>query len=96
MLAYNSPRNTGTSWTISATNYASGKMMGGNLFLPAAGYRDFESGQLIVRGAAGAYWSSTEHAVLSSYAWGLNFAEFSNVMDRLLRTFGFSVRCIAE
>lgn len=96
VLAYNSPRNTGTSWTISATNYASGKMMGGNLFLPAAGYRDFENGQLIVRGAAGAYWSSTEHAVLSSYAWGLNFAEFSNVTDRLLRTFGFSVRCIAE
>ena len=65
-----------------------------SLTLPAAGLRMLNNGSLKFRGRNGHYWSSTENG---SYAYSHNFdgstidpARDSN------RTFGFSVRCIAE
>ena len=82
------------SWSNSSTNYSSGKMIGSNLYLPAPGYRNLSDGQLIQRGFAGFYWSSTEaSSTLSSYHLYLNISVINaqGVNDRLL---GYSVRCV--
>ncbi len=93
VLKYNSVRNVGT-WEGSATNYSSGKKIGDQLFLPAAGYRDNASGALYYRGYYGNYWSSTENE--STLALGLYFnSGYANTYDNG-RINGRSVRCIAE
>ncbi len=64
------------------------------LTLPAAGYRRNTNGTLSFRGYYGYYWSSTENG---SYAYYLSF--YSSTVypvNSLVRTSGFSVRCIAE
>ena len=72
--------------TIVSTSYA---------MLPAAGNRNNTDGTLNNRGNNGNYWSSTEN---STNAYNLNFNS-SNVNPAnsfSLRTYGFTVRCIAE
>ena len=95
---YNDDFTTGT-FNNSATNYGAALHYGPDtstklLTLPAAGYRYYPTGALYHRGNYGSYWSSTEY---SSNAYNLNVissvvypASFNN------RTYGFSVRCIAE
>jgi uncharacterized protein (TIGR02145 family) len=64
------------------------------LTLPAAGYRSNTNGALYYRGTNGVYWSST---VNGGNACNLYFLVV-NVYPALnfIRSYGFSVRCIAE
>jgi uncharacterized protein (TIGR02145 family) len=66
-----------------------------SLTLPAAGYRDnFLNGALYDRGDLGYYWSSTENG---SFAYKLFFgSSFVDPVNFNTRTYGLSVRCIAE
>ncbi|MCL1689404.1 hypothetical protein CMT57_06410 [Elizabethkingia anophelis] len=83
------------TWTNSATNYSSGVKFGDYLFLPAAGYRNIANGSLYYRGSYGYYWSSPESSI--TYANYLFFGTLSTyVSNNLNRTFGLSVRCVAE
>jgi uncharacterized protein (TIGR02145 family) len=98
VLANNTPMNVGT-FSNSATNYGAGKKFGDNLMLPAAGVRDGYNGVLYFRGSNGDYWSSTEYG--TGNAWYLYFRSagagtdyYYDIYDN--RSYGFSVRCIAE
>ncbi|MGM0655468.1 MAG: MopE-related protein, partial [Thermodesulfobacteriota bacterium] len=83
------------TWTGYNTNYNSGRFFGDYLMLPAAGFRGGDS--LSERGDFARYWSSTEDADASYSAWGLYFGSSFNFTDSyLIRSTGFSVRCIAE
>jgi uncharacterized protein (TIGR02145 family) len=94
-LRYTNTANyIGTNWSGNATNYTTGLRFGNLLFLPAAGYRVNSNGELLNRGSFGFYWSSTE--ISSSSAWVLTFFSSSAYTGNSDRTFGFSVRCIAE
>ena len=73
-------------------NFAPGLKIGASLFLPAAGHRH-NDGQLRNRGRNGFYWSSTES---SSNGYYLSFVSSSASTYNDNRTFGFSVRCVAE
>jgi uncharacterized protein (TIGR02145 family) len=64
------------------------------LTLPAAGYRNYTNGALVNRGNAGLYWSSAENG---SRAYGLSFNSSNvNPVGSFNRTYGLSLRCIAE
>jgi uncharacterized protein (TIGR02145 family) len=87
-----------TTWANSVTNFSTGRKVGDNLYLPAAGYRDYKNGSLSGRGSAGSYWSSTQDNNSRLQASYLNLldANRSSVSLHDQRTMGFSVRCIAE
>jgi uncharacterized protein (TIGR02145 family) len=94
VLENNNISNVGT-WEKSVTNYSSGKNIGDELFLPAAGSRNFRNGVLSSRGYYGFYWSSTNDG--SSEAWSLDFSsKYTNPSGSSYRADGQSVRCIAE
>ena len=64
------------------------------LMLPATGYRyDLEGGTLYFRGNSGLYWSSSEATSTASY---LLVSRSSVNVYNSYRTYGLSVRCIAE
>jgi hypothetical protein len=95
----------GTSWRIPTntewTNVdASGSWtnwngtFGSGLKLHAAGYLSSSSGGLVSRGAAGAYWSSTQDIV--TYGWDLYFHSGSSSMDYSSKATGFSARCVRD
>lgn len=96
ILANNSIYNVGSTWTISATNYSTGKMVGNWLMLPTAGFRDFENGELIGRGITGVYWSGTGNTFSSRYAWLFQLQQNSNSVLNVRRSTGASVRCIQK
>lgn len=93
VISFNTKSQVGT-WTVSTTNYSSGKIFGSNLFLPAAGFRYDDSGGLYGRGYSGIYWSSTE--IGSGNAWYLEFLNNTASIGNYFRTSGVSVRCISE
>jgi uncharacterized protein (TIGR02145 family) len=93
VLDNNTITNVG-SFSDSATNYGVGVKFGDQLMLPAAGGRDFGNGALYNRGNSGYYWSSTEFG--SSYAWYLYFGSSDADTYDYYRTFGLSVRCVAD
>ena len=85
------------TWASHSTNYSAGLLIGSDisgLFLPAAGARDFIDGTLFDRGYRGDYWSSTDSG--NYYAWSLRFYQGNALTYINYRTFGFSVRCIAQ
>jgi uncharacterized protein (TIGR02145 family) len=88
------PRTSVGSWTENSTNYGTGHRFGQSLFLPAAGDRFNSNGSLVNRGRHGFYRSSTES--FSSFAQILFFYSDGVSVESYSRTFGFSVRCIAE
>jgi uncharacterized protein (TIGR02145 family) len=61
------------------------------LQMPAAGYRDYNSGSLADLGTLGTYWSSS---IATIRAYFLNFESSNAFMNPDPRAFGFSVRCI--
>ncbi|WP_236709664.1 fibrobacter succinogenes major paralogous domain-containing protein, partial [Elizabethkingia ursingii] len=63
------------------------------LMLPLAGYRYYADGTLLNRGSNGVYWSSS---VSTSLAYYLDFISSSVYVNSSARTYGFSVRCVAE
>jgi hypothetical protein len=83
------------TWDSGDTNYNSARFFGNDLMLPAAGYRFYYSGALLLRGRLGNYWSSPGS---SSYnAWSLNFnSGNADTYYDFNRRHGFSVRCVAE
>jgi len=95
---YNTVSRTGT-FTSGTTEYGSALHYGPDastksLTLPAAGSRDYTSGALGYRGGSGIYWSSTEYG---SDAYALYFnSSFVSPANSFNRSYGFSVRCIAE
>jgi uncharacterized protein (TIGR02145 family) len=95
VVANNAPTDLG-SWTLSSINYSCGKKFGTELMLPVAGIRGYTNGTLTGRSWNADYWSSSPNS--SNYAWQLSFTNSnSNVsVVSIIRTFGFSVRCIAE
>ena len=93
----NPTRSFPGTWSNNSTNYSSGLRVGSGstgLFLPATGYRNLSDGTLVFRGLNGNYWSSTEDG---SNAWNLFFGNGSaGTFFFYARTFGMSVRCVAE
>ncbi len=88
--------NVGT-WSNSSTNYSSGKNVGNALYLPAAGQRYYSTnGDLWYRGRDGYYWSSTWISNPLVISWYLTFDSSTQYTAHFFRTFGYSVRCIAE
>ncbi|MGD9686293.1 MAG: FISUMP domain-containing protein [Desulfobacter sp.] len=85
------------TWSDDDTNYSSGRFFGDNLILPAAGNLYDYNGSLFSRGDHGYYWSSTEYSGRSSIAWNLCvYSSGAISMAYSTRSYGFSVRCIAE
>jgi len=68
------------------------------LFLPAAGYRWNENGEIIGEGYEGTYWTCSSHLFGSN--WRSRFLVLlpNNVLaiDNAFRAYGFSVRCIED
>ena len=91
----NKQPNIGTNWSSEATNYTTGRKFGELLFLPTAGYRNSEDGQLYFRGSLGSYWSSTRSTSLGAYDLRMDSSE-GYTEHAAYRPYGFSVRCIAE
>ncbi len=90
ILANNTLTDVGT-WISGATNYSSGKRIGNDLFLPAAGIRYFNTGALLYRGISGIYASSSPDG---SGAWYMYFSKGSAYTITDSRNSGVSVRCI--
>ena len=87
--------DAGSEWITE--NWVTGRIFGsGNntLFLPAAGSRGSTSGTLSNRATFGYYWSNQENG--SADALLLYFNSASANMGSNYRSFGFSVRCVAE
>jgi hypothetical protein len=63
-------------------------------FLPAAGNRNNDNGQLNNRGNNGYYWSSTQNSNANN-AYNMNLNSSGANTNNNNRTNGFSVRCIA-
>jgi uncharacterized protein (TIGR02145 family) len=93
VLANNTKTNVGT-FNGSATNYEAGIKFGDQLMLPAAGLRFGVNGALFNRGYGGYYWSSTEDD--DDIAWFLVFNSSDANTGSSYRTFGLSVRCVAD
>ena len=91
---------TGSTWDDNkkgrwiGANHAQKEETEFSTFLPAAGYRNYSDGQLYNRGTYGDYWSSSQSG---GHAYYLQF--YNGNTARMLngtRSFGFSVRCVAE
>jgi len=70
------------------------KTNGNAIFLPAAGYRNYSNGTLNYVGTNGYYWSSTQYN--ASYAYFLVFASGNADLSFISKTYGFTVRPVAE
>lgn len=67
----------------------------GSLFLPAAGLRNFNSGELALTSSYGYYWSSSPYYGGYNNAGGLYFySGYVSPLGSYNRAFGFSVRCV--
>lgn len=93
ILANNNITHVGT-WVSSSTSYNSGVKLGSNLFLVSAGIRSNNIGALFYRGSRGYYSSSSSYG--NSEAWYLGFGSGTSNIYFDTRTYGMSVRCIAE
>jgi len=89
--------NAGSQWT---TIYGvKGRIFGSgvaSLFLPAAGSRYSYDGTLGNVGSNGYYWSSSPRPDFSKGAYNVHFSEGNANMGGYTRSFGHSVRCVAE
>ena len=78
-----------------ATNWTAGVQIGDGLFLPAAGYRGDSDGTLTFRGYNGRYWSSTAFTMYG-FSFSLGFSGSTQSTGEVSRSYGYSVRCIAN
>jgi len=85
-------------WTWTSRSGVNGYLVtgpnGNSIFLPAAGCRDSVS--LYGAGVYGNYWCSTANEKYSSYAYSLYFFCGNDSRHGSLRSYGFSVRPVAE
>ena len=69
----------------------------GSLFLPAAGLRNFNSGELAYTSSFGCYWTSLPGYGSNNYAGSLYFYSGNvNPLSNNYRANGFSVRCVRD
>ena len=69
----------------------------GSLFLPAAGLRNNNSGELASTSSIGYYWSSSPYCGGNSYAGSLHFySGYVGPLNNYNRANGFSVRCVRD
>ena len=93
-------RNTSNcTWTWTTQNGVNGykvtsKKNGNSIFLPAAGYRDYD--RLGSAGSVGNYWSSSLRSSYSNYAYNVYFDSGSVYLDYYYRCYGRSVRAVYE
>ncbi|MCD8103010.1 MAG: fimbrillin family protein [Alistipes sp.] len=64
-------------------------------FYPAGGYRNLSNGQLYYHGTNGCYWSTTASSATGGYALYFSSSSVGPASSNY-RTYGFSVRCVAE
>ena len=64
------------------------------LFLPAAGSRNYDNGQLNRPGVFGSYWDAT--AYTDFYSYSLAFHSGTVRPTYSIRAYGYSVRCVGE
>ncbi|MDR0207108.1 MAG: fibrobacter succinogenes major paralogous domain-containing protein, partial [Bacteroidales bacterium] len=86
--------DSGSEWN--ELNGVNGRYFGDGaekLFLPAAGYRLHNYGEVGYTGEYGFYWSSTVYAIHARY---LGFVSGTVVVDYTPRAHGFTIRCVAE
>jgi uncharacterized protein (TIGR02145 family) len=91
----NAITKVGTDWTSGSGNYYTGTQIGDALFLPTAGLRSTSNGSLNFRGIYGYYWSSTADGSYNGHYLGLNSVD-QGTGNNFSRSYGFSVRCVAE
>ena len=87
-----------SKWTTQ--NGVNGELFGtapNQLFLPAAGIRDGDSGNLYYQNEAGVYWSTTPYRWDYEEAWTMAFEYTDMGIDIYIgwRAEGFSVRCVS-
>jgi uncharacterized protein (TIGR02145 family) len=83
----------------SATNFTSGLKIGDALFLPATGYRAFDTGMLKERGLRGFYWSNYTHDAdlyYIGFSPGAKNTGHGYIGDLQSRHQAQSVRCVAK
>ena len=86
---------SGSEWTT--LNGVKGRYFGSDehiVFIPAAGFRNWEDGWLYSVGYSGVYWSSTPYG--GEYAYFLSFEVDDVLMSYKYRASGCSVRCVKE
>jgi len=68
------------------------------LFLPVAGLRYFLDGVIMNTVTNGKYWSSTSNTISGiMYGYDINFVNNNvNPAETTIRTYGYSIRCVAE
>ena len=92
----NQPSTWQTNWNGTGIN---GRLYGTaphQVFLPAAGWRFFNTGVLEHSGTRGYYWSNTQHG--TENAMSLWFISDDTSVDSFIRAraYGASIRCVAE
>jgi uncharacterized protein (TIGR02145 family) len=95
VIASNTLTYTG-EWTGNRTDFTSGLKIGDALFLPAAGLRNYSGGELGNRGSFGYYWSSNAHSTSGNYLSFYNGYAYAGTYGYAKRSFGYSIRCVAE
>ena len=82
--------NTGGGWTNWNGPWNS------NLKLHAAGYLDFITGSLSLRGSYGSYWSSTQVNATGIGGWSLDFTSSVSHMVASGKAWGLNLRCLKD
>lgn len=100
VVSYNTLNIIGT-WTASPTNYSSGAKYGNSLFLPAAGWRVYNTGVIANRGSVAYVWTSTNlRPNTSSLVFRViennGSGQFIGGSNEEIRTYALPLRCIAE
>ena len=75
------------------TDNTGGVSNGNFIFLPAAGFRNHGTGEVLYSGEDGVYWSSTVYGIGARY---LLFLDGPVGVSSFYRAIGFSVRCVSE
>ena len=93
---FESLKNADNTWTTQ--DGVAGRILGDGsdtIFLPAIGHIHYKSGRLWQAGAGGYYWSGTPGDE-SSIAYSLYFCSGNTGVNTVYRTYGQSVRCVAD
>ena len=92
------PQDTWVGATTANSPWANiGRTIFGMSYYPAAGCRNYDSGQLNTVGSSGNYWSSSPYSSSSNYAGYLYFGSSSvSPLSSDYRASGRSVRCVQE
>ena len=102
---YNSMHSGNSNVAVSSDgagkqSMTAGRTMDGKVFFPASGYRKEGDGLLCYVDSRGYYWTGTPNRIKdSNYIYGGNWDFWSNYEGKdsgSLRSYGYSVRCVAE